>query len=92
MTGDRNSRSARSGHGNADISKLLADELQRIDQCRRYYDCRAVLVVVEYRNVAKLDKSLFDLKAAGSGNVLKIYPAEAAGQQIDSADYLVNVL
>ena len=49
---DRNRRRARAGGHNLHVLFLLADDLEGIRQTRQRNDRRAVLVVVEDRNVA----------------------------------------
>ena len=51
-----------------------------------------MLVIVENRNIAAFLQPLFDLEAAGCGDILQIYAAEAAGQQTNGVDDLVHIL
>ena len=47
---------------------------------------------MKYRNVTDLLEAALDLEAARSGDVLKIDAAERAGDQLDRAHDLVNIL
>ena len=51
-----------------------------------------MLVIVEDRDVAHLDKTALDLEAAGSSDVLEVDTSEGAGKEINGADDLVNIL
>ena len=51
-----------------------------------------MLVVVEYRNIQLFLELCFDLKAAGSGDILKIDAAEAVGDKLDGAYDFIGIL
>ena len=55
-------------------------------------DRRAVLVVVEHRDVHPLAQRLLDDEAVGRGNVLEVDPAEARLEQFDAIDEPLRVL
>ena len=72
--------------------QVLADDPQGVGQGGQDHDGRAVLVVVEHRDVERLPQPALDLEAAGGGDVLEVDPAVAGGQQLDRAHDLVGVL
>ena len=74
------------------ILNLLADNLKRVKQSCGNNNSSAVLVVVENRNIANFLKSLFNLKAPRSGNVLEVNSAERAANHINCVYNLVNAL
>ena len=51
-----------------------------------------MLIVVEDRDVANLFEALFDLEAAGRGDILEVDAAEAARKQADGVHDVVNAL
>lgn len=55
-----------------DLIHLAAGQAAGVEQSRTAADSRAVLVIVEYRNVADLLESALDLKAARSRDVLEV--------------------
>ena len=56
---------------------LFACDLQGVQNSgKNYYGC-SVLVVMKDRDIKLLLEALFDLKAAGSRDILEIDPAEA---------------
>ena len=75
-----------------DLIHLAAGQTAGVEQSRTAADSGAVLIVVEYRNVADLLESALDLKAARSRDVLQIDAAERAGDELDGADDLVHIL
>jgi len=74
----------------ADFVKLLAGQLQRVEHSRKSNDGGAVLVVVENRDIAALFQFSFNFKATRRRDIFQIYPAEAACEQTDSVDDIVN--
>ena len=58
------------------VGELLADDAQRVGERRQHDDRRAVLVVVEHRDVEQLAQPGLDLEAARRGDVLEVDPAE----------------
>ena len=75
-----------------DLIDLATGQAAGVEQRRAAADSRAVLVIVEYRNVADLLESALDLKAARSRDVLQVDAAERAGDQLNGADDLVHIL
>ena len=71
-------------------SIALADHLQRVQQRRQHDDRRAVLVVVEDRDVERLAQAPLDLEAARRGDVLEVDAAEDRRDRLDRADDLVG--
>ena len=51
-----------------------------------------MLVVVEDRDIALFLQLLFDLEAAGRGDVLQVHAAAGAGDQVNGVDDLVHIL
>ena len=83
---------ARAGGDDLHVLFFLTDDFERIRQTCQRNNRRAVLVVVENRNVALFLELALDLKAPGRGNVLKVDAAEAAGDQINGVYKLVDVV
>ena len=79
-------------HNDFDVLKLLADELERVEQTRCNDDSSSVLVVVENRNIALFLELLFDLKASGSGDVLEVNAAKGAADEINCVDDFIDAL
>src|SRR5918994_2118845 len=88
--GDPGRPRARQHH--PDRVQVLADHPQGVGQGGQDDDGRAVLIVVEHRDVERLPQPALDLEAAGGGDVLQVDPTVAGGQQLDRADDLVGVL
>ena len=73
------------------VLEPLADHLQGIDhRCQDDYG-GAVLVVMEYRD-ADVHQVLFDVEAAGCGDVLEVDAAEGGGEVPHDHDDLIRVL
>src|ERR1043165_3719610 len=60
----RNTCCANAVYDDFDLFQLLPNQLERVDQCGKNDDSRAVLIVVEDGNVEFFSESLFDLEAA----------------------------
>ena len=91
-SGDCDRRRAAAVDDHLDLVHLAAGQAAGVEQRRAAADRRAVLVIMEYRNVADLLEAALDLEAARSGDVLKIDAAERAGDQLNRAHDLVNIL
>ena len=89
---DRDRRRARAGGDDLHVLFFLTDDFERIRQTCQRNNRRAVLVVVENRNVALFLELALDLKAPGRGNVLEVDAAEAAGDQVNGVYKLVDVV
>ena len=76
----------------ADVLHLAAGQVQRVDQPGGGDDGRAVLVVVEDRNLQTLAKLLLDDETFRRLDVFQIDPAEAWRQHRDGIDELVGVM
>jgi len=61
------------------LGELLALEFKRVQQASANNDCRAVLVVMEDRNVEVSAQHLFDGEAVGRRNVFQIDATEGRG-------------
>ena len=90
--GDRDRRCAAAVDHHLDILHLAAGQAAGVDERRAAADRRAVLVVVEHRDVADLLELALDLKAARCCDILQIDAAERTGDQLDGAHDLVHVL
>ena len=66
--------------------------MTRIDQPGQRDDRRAVLVVVEDRDIALFLQLPLDFKAPRRGDILQVHAAEAAGEQVDRVHDLVDIL
>jgi hypothetical protein len=71
---------------------VAAREMDRVDQARRRDDRRAVLVVVEDRDVEQFAQALLDHEAFGRLDILEIDAAESDAQIAHAIDELVDVL
>ena len=79
-------------HDDPDVRELAIGQQAGVDQPGRRDDRRAVLVVVEDGDVHPLAQRLLDDEAIGSGDVLKVDPAEARLEQFDRVDEPLRVL
>ena len=83
---------ARTGKDGRTVLELFFNDSERIYYCcGNNYRC-AVLIVMENRNICFLLEFAFYFKASRSSNVLKIYSAEAAGEERNTVYNLVNIL
>ncbi len=85
-------RSSRTVYDESHILEALAGHLCRVKHCRRSHHSRTVLIIVENRYIKLFFEPALYLKAAWSGNVLKINTAEAVGYQLYCADNFVRIL
>jgi hypothetical protein len=95
--GEHDLRAAHAGRTGADdhdrdVLGSLVDDPQGVEQRGEHDDRRAVLVVVEDRDVELRAQPPLDLKAARHGDVLEIDAAEGRGHRRDEGDDLVDVL
>ena len=88
--GDR--RGAGAVHDDPDVRELAAGEVAGVDQAGRGDDRRAVLVVVEHRDVHPLLQRLLDNEAVRRRDVLEVDPAEGRLEQFDRVDEPLRVL
>ena len=79
------------GHDHDEVFGLLAGDFQRVDEARAGNDGRAVLVVVEHRDVHFLLEHLFDVEALGGLDVLKVDAAEGGLKGLHHFDDLVGI-
>ncbi|MNZ97461.1 hypothetical protein D3C78_1166990 [compost metagenome] len=68
------------------LLQLLADDFQGVEHAGRGDDGGAVLVVMEYRNVALLDQRTLDLEALGRLDVFQVDAAEGDRDALDGVD------
>ncbi len=88
--GDAGGTGAREDHLN--VGQLAPGQATGVDQCGAGHDSSSVLVVVEDGDVADLLQAALDLKAARRADVLEVDAAKAAGQKLDGAHDLVDVV
>ena len=81
------------GAGSDDLHgrQILADQMQAVEDGRTDDDGRAVLVVVEDRNLHALAQLLFNVEAFGCLDVLEVDAAEGRLERGDGVDQLVRV-
>src|SRR5690606_7951763 len=84
-------RGARAGHHDLDLVDIFAYHRQAIDERRGDTDCRAVLIVVEYRNVHALAQFTFDVETFGRLDVFKVDTAKGGLQAGDDVDQAVGI-
>ncbi len=82
--GDGRSTSAQAD--DLSVSQGFASDFQGVDHAGRSNDRGAVLVIVEYRNVALFDQGLFDLEALRCLDVFQVDATESDGDALYSVD------
>ena len=92
MLGYGDSCCAGAVHNHLDFVDFFICDFERVQKSRCHNDSRAVLIVVKNGYIALFLKLSFYLKAARSGNILKVYTAEGAAYQINGVDNLINIL
>ena len=90
--GDGDSRRACAVHSHLDFFLLLSHQTQGIGQACQSNDSRSMLIIMENGNIALLFQLLLDLETAGSGDILQIHAAAAAGNHIYGIHNLVYIL
>jgi len=75
-----------------EVLDALAGDFHGVEDTRPGNDGRAVLVVVEDRDVQGLDEPCFDLEAFRCLDVFQVDGAEGRGQAFDGLDHLLGVL
>ncbi len=68
------------------LAQGFASDFQGVDHARSGHDRSTVLVIVEYRDVALLDQSTFDLKALWRLDVFQVDTTEGDGDTLDGVD------
>jgi hypothetical protein len=76
----------------AHVLGALADDPQRVEERGEHDDRRAVLVVVEDRDLELVAQAPLDLEAARRGDVLEVHAAERRRDHLHETDDLVDVL
>ena len=89
---DRDAGGSGAAGDNLDLVQLPARELERVQHGGKRNDGRAVLVVVEDRDIAAGLEALLNFKAARGGNIFEVDAAEAARNQANGIDDVVHVL
>ena len=87
----RERRRARAGAHHRRVLEPLVRHAQPVPDRRRHDDGRAVLVVVEHRDVHALAQPLLDLEALRRLDVLEVEAAEARPHQRDRVDEAIDV-
>ena len=87
---DRDAGRAEADHRDLHVLEALAGDLQRVEQRRHHDHGRAVLVVVEDRDVEVRLQPVLDLEAARGGDVLEVDAAEAGRDRLHRRDDLVR--
>ncbi len=88
----RHSGGAGARHRHVKVLDAVAGEPAGVEQRREDHDRRAVLVVVEDRDVELVLQAALDLEAAWRGDVLEVDAAEAGRHQPHGLNDLVRVL
>jgi hypothetical protein len=83
---------ARTNDHYGDVLGTLADDPQGVEQRGQHDDRRAVLVVVEDRDVELRAQPPLDLEAPRGGDVLEVDASEVRSHSPDEGDDLVDVL
>ncbi len=76
----------------AAVLLFLADNFERIDHSGQNNHGRAMLIIMEDRNVHRLLQSSLDLEASGRADILQIDAAERGLKQLDRPDNFVHIL
>ena len=87
-----NTGRARAVDDDLDVADLLFNDLQGVNQRGSHHDGSAMLVVMEYGDIADFLQLAFYLETAGSADIFQVDAAKAAGNQVDGAYQLVNIL
>ncbi len=74
--GDGHPRCSRPAHCHLQIRKVFSHQAEGIDQGGQGDHCRAMLIIMKYRDLQGLLQPLLHLKAAGSADILQVYPSE----------------
>jgi hypothetical protein len=88
--GNRGRAGARDGH--LDLTDVLADQFQAVEQGGARDDRGAMLVVVEDRNVHALLELLLDVEAFGRLDVFQVDAAQGGLHRGDDVDQLVGIV
>ena len=89
---DREARSAHAGDDDRTILRLLVDELEAVGETGKGHHRRAVLVIVEDRDVETFLQRVLDGEARRCGDVLEVDAPEGRGDSLDGLDDLLGVL
>ena len=89
---DGRARRAHPAHGHLEPSRVLPDDLQRVEERRHHHHRGAVLIVVKDRDVQFLAEARLDLEAARGGDVLEVDAPEGGSDQLHGLDDLVGIL
>ena len=89
--GARNTRGTDAGDDHVEVFHALADDLERVDERRQGDDCRAVLIVVEDRDVDALLQLFFDVETIRRGNVFEVDTTEGRREAHHGLDDLVGI-
>jgi hypothetical protein len=90
--GHRHAGRAEADDHHVQVLHALAHELERVEQRGEHHDRRAVLVVVEDRDLELGPQPLLDLEAARGRDVLEVHAAEAGRDRLHRGHDRVGVL
>ena len=91
-TRDGHARRACAVHDDLHVLELLADQAQRIDKRGGNHNGRAMLIIVENRNIHAFLQRTFDIEALRSLDVLQIDAAKARRHELDGLHNLIDAL
>ena len=74
-----------------DLFDPLVDNMQGVDERRRGDYCRAVLVVVEDRDVHAFFQFLLDMETLRRLDILQVDPAEGGFEKLADPDHLIRI-
>ena len=87
---DGEPRSAHAGDHHRAVLRLLVDELEAVGETGKGHHRRAVLVIVEDRDVETFLQRVLDGEARRCGDVLEVDATEGRGDSLDGLDDLVG--
>src|SRR5918997_6772211 len=90
--GARQARGADAAYHYSQVLDLPGGDLEGVNERRQDHDRRAVLVVVEDRDLELVLQSFLDLEAPRRGDVLEVYAPERRGYVLYRPHDLVRVL
>src|SRR5699024_9962760 len=91
QTDDRRSGSTDAGDHDLGVGEVLTNDFEGVDQGCQHHDGRAVLVIVEDRDVQLLTQPALHLEAARGGDVFQVDAAIGRSDGLDRAYQLVGV-
>ena len=86
-----NPRRPTAGRDDLDVREFLARDMQRIGRRRPHHNCRAMLIVMEHRDLHPLTAQLFNDETIWRFDVLKVDRAKGRLQRADDLGQLIGV-